>query len=77
MAQCTIFPAGNMGHTLKRQKDLRLNGLRNTIRTNCSLENDHGLFQNTVMRPGTIRARTKLSLLIETRIGTHGRLRRV
>ena len=51
MVQCTGFPAGVVRHTSKRQKDLCLNGLRNTIRTNGSLENNHRLFQSTVMRP--------------------------
>jgi len=36
--------------------------------TNGSLEKIHRLFESTVVRPGTIRSGTKLSLLIETRI---------
>ena len=39
----------------------------------CRLKDkcNHTLFQSTVMRPATIRSATKLSLLIETCIGTH------
>ena len=41
------------------------------------LEHNHPLFQSTVVRPDTIRSGTKLSLLIETGIGTHVGLRRL
>jgi len=77
MEKSTRFIASVIRCSLERQQDICLNGLRNIIGTCGLLEHNHPMSQSTEVRSGTIRSGAKLSLWIETHIGTQAGLKRL